>query len=120
MNSAHDAVQVIRDALSVAGECPWGCGRTLFLANGGYVTCSWHACPNPDTLGSFKTRLTEALAERDAAVNALLVERDRGEEADGWDDAAIAMRAMARMREVEEELAAERVKRDDGQILHGR
>lgn len=31
----------------VKGYCPMGCGRTLFLASGGYVTCSWHTCPNP-------------------------------------------------------------------------
>jgi hypothetical protein len=32
---------------SVRGECPMGCGRTLFLGDGGYVTCSWRYCPNP-------------------------------------------------------------------------
>lgn len=24
-----------------------GCGETLFLAEGGHVTCSWHECPEP-------------------------------------------------------------------------
>lgn len=24
-----------------------GCGATLFLGSGGYVTCSWVECPNP-------------------------------------------------------------------------
>ncbi len=31
----------------VQGRCPMGCGNTLFLGSGGYVTCSWHKCPNP-------------------------------------------------------------------------
>ena len=32
----------------VAGYCPMGCGQTLFLGSGGYVTCSWVECPEPD------------------------------------------------------------------------
>lgn len=31
----------------VAGHCPMGCGQTLFLGSGGYVTCSLDVCPNP-------------------------------------------------------------------------
>ena len=31
----------------VAGCCPMGCGETLFLADGGHVTCSLDRCPNP-------------------------------------------------------------------------
>lgn len=30
----------------VAGHCPMGCGRTLFLADGGHITCSWRDCPD--------------------------------------------------------------------------
>ncbi len=30
----------------VAGYCPMGCGRTLFLADGGCVTCSFLQCPD--------------------------------------------------------------------------
>lgn len=33
----------------VEGECPMGCGQTLFLGSGGYVTCSWMKCPQPDS-----------------------------------------------------------------------
>lgn len=33
---------------AVKGICPRGCGPTLFLGDGGYVTCGWHACPEPD------------------------------------------------------------------------
>lgn len=32
----------------VQGHCPMGCGETLFLGSGGYVTCSWFSCPRPD------------------------------------------------------------------------
>lgn len=31
----------------VAGECPNGCGKTLFLAAGGHVTCSSQVCSVP-------------------------------------------------------------------------
>lgn len=31
----------------VAGKCPMGCGETLFLGDGGHVTCSFNKCPNP-------------------------------------------------------------------------
>lgn len=30
------------------GRCPNGCGSTLFRGLGGYVTCSWCDCPEPD------------------------------------------------------------------------
>lgn len=43
----------------VAGYCPMGCGETLFLGSGGYITCSWIQCPNPtavsDILGHRET-----------------------------------------------------------------
>jgi Family of unknown function (DUF6085) len=31
----------------VKGRCPMGCGETLFLGIGGFVTCSYVHCPNP-------------------------------------------------------------------------
>lgn len=31
----------------VQGRCPMGCGSTLFLGAGGYVTCSLIGCPDP-------------------------------------------------------------------------
>lgn len=34
----------------VQGYCPMGCGRTLFLGEGGHVTCSWAMCPNPSAV----------------------------------------------------------------------
>jgi Family of unknown function (DUF6085) len=38
------------DDLAVEGYCPVGCGRTLFLAGGGLVTCSYVHCPRPDAV----------------------------------------------------------------------
>lgn len=34
----------------VQGFCPMGCGSTLFLGSGGYVTCSLIGCPNPTAM----------------------------------------------------------------------
>ena len=31
----------------VAGGCPMGCGETLFVGNGGRITCSLIGCPKP-------------------------------------------------------------------------
>lgn len=31
----------------VAGYCPMGCGRTLYLTDSGAVTCTRQACPAP-------------------------------------------------------------------------
>ncbi len=31
----------------VQGFCPMGCGSTLFLASGNYITCSLDKCPDP-------------------------------------------------------------------------
>lgn len=42
----------------VAGNCPMGCGETLFLGNGGHVTCGLVGCPNP-------TAVDTVLAERE-------------------------------------------------------
>lgn len=34
----------------VMGFCPMGCGATLFLGEGGHVTCSFVECPAPDAV----------------------------------------------------------------------
>lgn len=34
----------------IAGNCPMGCGRTLFAAEGGYITCAYIECPRPDAV----------------------------------------------------------------------
>ena len=36
------------DDRAVDGYCPMGCGKTLFLADGGCVTCSYLHCPRRD------------------------------------------------------------------------
>lgn len=41
----------------VQGNCPMGCGETLFLGEEGHITCSWIKCPDPgavDTILSTK------------------------------------------------------------------
>ena len=53
----------------VYGQCPMGCGATLFLGEGGHVTCSWHKCPEP---GAADELLSRAAGVRSAA--AVLVE----------------------------------------------
>lgn len=35
---------------TVQGHCPMGCGTTLFLGSGGYVTCRNLACPRPEAV----------------------------------------------------------------------
>jgi hypothetical protein len=37
-------------ALVVAGRCPMGCGATLILGEGGFVTCGLPDCPRPDAV----------------------------------------------------------------------
>jgi hypothetical protein len=39
-----------KDDRAVVGCCPMGCGQTLFLASGGYITCSYIHCPRPDAV----------------------------------------------------------------------
>jgi hypothetical protein len=34
----------------VKGYCPMGCGQTLFIASGTYITCLWIDCPRPDAV----------------------------------------------------------------------
>jgi hypothetical protein len=34
----------------VRGHCPMGCGQTLFLGSGGYITCRNLGCPEPDAV----------------------------------------------------------------------
>lgn len=38
-------------ARAVFGFCPMGCGSTLFLADGGHITCSAAGCPSPGAAG---------------------------------------------------------------------
>lgn len=36
------------ESYRVKGRCPMGCGEHLFLGVGGYVTCGYIECPEPD------------------------------------------------------------------------
>jgi hypothetical protein len=48
----------------VQGYCPMGCGQTLFLGSGGYVTCSWAKCPRPTAVADLlEDKETEHLVE---------------------------------------------------------
>lgn len=53
----------------VHGQCPMGCGETLFLGSGGYVTCSYIHCPNP-------AAVSELLEDRETEHVAILREDD--------------------------------------------
>lgn len=52
----------------VQGYCPMGCGETLFLGSGGYITCGYVECPRPDAA-------TDILAERETEHIVLLESR---------------------------------------------
>lgn len=43
---------LLSDPLQVQGRCPACNSASLFLADGGYITCSWIDCPNPDAAAS--------------------------------------------------------------------
>lgn len=44
--------------MRIIGLCPMGCGETLFVASGGFITCSYIKCPRPDAVSTI-------LAERE-------------------------------------------------------
>lgn len=68
---------------NVKGYCPMGCGKTLFVASGGFVTCSWCECPNPgaatDILGISETEHIVLLGEETFTVQHPLRERLNGD-----------------------------------------
>src|SRR5689334_22977084 len=48
----------------VRGFCPMGCGETLFVAEGGYITCSFVACTNPTAVADIlEDRETQHVVE---------------------------------------------------------
>lgn len=67
----------------VQGWCPMGCGKTLFLGSGGYVTCNWVKCPNPsaaaDILDTSETEHVVQLNEYDFDLQHPLRERLNGD-----------------------------------------
>lgn len=67
----------------VRGYCPMGCGQTLFVAEGGHITCSWGMCPNPsavdELLGDRETEHIVDLGMHDFALQHPLRERINGD-----------------------------------------
>jgi hypothetical protein len=50
--------------ISVQGNCPMGCGNTLFVGEGGFITCSYISCPEPDAVATLlQDRETEHVLE---------------------------------------------------------
>jgi hypothetical protein len=72
----------VTDLLKVEGNCPMGCGRTLFVGEGGHVTCSWRECPNPtavdEILADTETEHIVIFGERGFNVQHPLKERLKG------------------------------------------
>lgn len=63
----------------IQGYCPMGCGRTLFVADGGHITCSYVYCPRPtavdELLEDRETEHTVDLGETGFTVRHPLRER---------------------------------------------
>lgn len=38
--------------IRIVGYCPMGCGQNLFVGDGGYITCSYSKCPEPDAVST--------------------------------------------------------------------
>jgi hypothetical protein len=50
--------------IAVRGYCPMGCGETLMLGAGGYVTCGHLDCPQPSAVSDIlDVRETEHLVD---------------------------------------------------------
>lgn len=58
--------------MNVVGLCPMGCGSTLFLGDGGYVTCGYLPCPDPGRAADMLNRLPSLKRMVDAAVDAAI------------------------------------------------
>lgn len=55
--------------MTIQGKCPMGCGKTLFAASGGYITCSFINCPDPNFVSVLMDQLdkiAKVLNEADA------------------------------------------------------
>ncbi len=67
---------------NIKGYCPMGCGQTLFVADGGYVTCSFISCPDPgyvsDLLDDRETEHIVKFTDDGFAVRHPLKERRAG------------------------------------------
>lgn len=54
----------------VAGVCPMGCGETLFLGDGGHITCSYNDCPDPTAADGMLSQAASAQRTEEATVSA--------------------------------------------------
>lgn len=54
---------------AVVGRCPMGCGETLFVGSGGYVTCSYLPCPDPCRASEMLRKAPEIRRLVDAATD---------------------------------------------------
>src|SRR5690242_8844210 len=67
----------------VQGHCPMGCGETLFLGEGGHVTCSYINCPRPtavdELLADSETEHIVVIGEETFSIQHPLRERLDGE-----------------------------------------
>lgn len=55
------------DVRKISGYCPMGCGQTLFVADGGHITCSHLRCPRPTAVDDLlEDRETEHVVKFDA------------------------------------------------------
>jgi len=96
----------------IVGVCPMGCGETLFLGDGGHITCSYVGCPDPTAAGGLLTQAASAQRTEEAVTSAserfkLEAELDamrknvsvllRSLKGQWWLDAAIAYQVLHRM-----------------------
>lgn len=69
--------------ITIAGQCPMGCGRTLFIGAGGFVTCSHSRCTRPDAVARLldegESEHVVVLRKRDFTIRHPLRERLDGE-----------------------------------------
>jgi hypothetical protein len=50
--------------MTIKGYCPMGCGQTLFIGKGGYITCSFIHCPDPSYVSDLlEDRQTEHIVK---------------------------------------------------------
>jgi len=53
--------------MTIQGKCPKGCGRTLIVGSGGYITCSFISCPDPNFVSVLMGQLDQITKVLNAA-----------------------------------------------------
>lgn len=59
-----------RDDKFVVGVCPMGCGETLFLGDGGHITCSNAECPDATAAGLLLSAAAASQRQEEESVRA--------------------------------------------------